>query len=67
MALRLLLAAFGLLELLAPRKFVDAMMDLAVTADSDVELRSWVYTVARIEGLLILLWALSSRGDGATE
>lgn len=54
---RLALAAFGLAEMLLPRPFVDFWMRLAVTDDSDVELRPWVYTTARIEGLVILLWA----------
>lgn len=62
MALQLPLALLGLAELVAPRKVVDFWMDLAVTDDSEVELRSWVYTAARIEGILVLLWVFSRRG-----
>jgi hypothetical protein len=62
MVLRPLLLVLGLLELLVPKRFVDFWMDLAVTPDSDVELRPWVYTVARLEGLLIVLWSLGRRG-----
>ncbi|RXK50263.1 hypothetical protein [Halorientalis pallida] len=62
MALQLPLALLGLTELLAPRKVVDFWMDLAVTDDSEIELRPWVYTAARIEGILILLWVVSRRG-----
>ncbi|MDS0260866.1 hypothetical protein NDI56_15785 [Haloarcula sp. S1CR25-12] len=63
MAIRLLLLALGLAELLAPEKVVDFWMNLATT-ESDVELRSWVYTVARLEGLVIVLWVLAAgRGD----
>jgi hypothetical protein len=65
MAIRLLLLAIGLVELLAPEKVVDFWMNLATT-ESDVELRPWVYTVARIEGLVIVLWLLASgRSDEA--
>ena len=67
MAIRLLLLALGLAELLAPKKVVDFWMNLATT-ESDVELRSWVYTVARLEGLIIVLWVLAAgRGDEAAE
>jgi hypothetical protein len=63
MALRILLLAVALAELLVPRRFVDFWMRLATTPDSDVELRDWVYTVARLEGAIILLWVLT-RGRG---
>jgi len=68
MAIRVLLLALGLAELLAPEKVVDFWMELATT-ESDVELRSWVYTVARLEGLIIVLWVLAAgRGrDSADE
>jgi len=67
MALRLLLLAVGLGEVLAPRKVVDFWMNLATT-ESDVELRSWVYTAARLEGLAIVLWVLTAgRGGNDTE
>jgi hypothetical protein len=58
---RTLLALVGLVELLRPRQTVDFWMGLAVENPEAVELRPWVYTVARVEGLLILLWALRSR------
>jgi hypothetical protein len=66
MVLRVLAFVFGLAELLAPRHLVDFWMNLASVED-DVELRSWVYTAARIEGVLLLLWALRagrSNADG---
>ena len=67
MVFRTLLLAVGLIELLVPRQMVDFWMKLAA-ADGDVELKPWVYTVARIEGALIVLWALRrSRGSGETE
>lgn len=61
MILRLALAALGLVEFLRPRQLVDFWMNLAAKGDEDVELRSWVYTAARIEGLVILLWVLGRR------
>jgi len=59
MRIRPLVVAVATLELLFPRRVVDFWMDLAVTPDSDVELRPWVYTAARLEGLVILAWALA--------
>lgn len=59
MLLRLALAAVGVVELVWPRRTVDFWMDLAAQ-DDDVELRSWVYTAARVEGVLILVWVLST-------
>jgi hypothetical protein len=66
MALRTLLAVLGLLEVAFPKPLVDFWMNLAAE-DDDVELRPWVYTAARIEGVAILLYVLLSgrRGDDA--
>ncbi|WP_049982608.1 hypothetical protein [Halorubrum sp. BV1] len=68
MILRVLLAVFGVVEFLFPRRLADASMSLATTDDSEYELRSWVYTVARVEGLCIAALALwygrrASSGD----
>lgn len=57
MKARLLLGAFGVLELLFPRTVVDTSMRLATTEDSEFALRPWVYRVARLEGFVIALWA----------
>lgn len=62
MLLRFALGALGIAELLWPRRTVDFWMGLAAAGDQDVELRPWVYTVARIEGILILLWVLWTAG-----
>ena len=68
MIVRALLAAFGLIELLFPNRLVDAVMDLATTEESEVEFRPWVYTVARLEGVAIVVLALwcgrYSSGEG---
>lgn len=62
--IRLALAALGAAELLWPRRIVDFWMDLAAAGGEAVELRPWVYTAARLEGVLLLLWVLvRSRGD----
>ncbi|MGQ4555249.1 hypothetical protein [Halobellus sp. GM3] len=66
MVLRAAALAFGLVELIAPRPFVNFWMDLAA-ADDDVELRSWVYTAARLEGVVLVLWALKSRRTDPSE
>ena len=62
MTLRLALGALGLVELLWPRRTVDFWMDLAAEGVEDVELRPWVYTAARVEGILVLLWVLGTAG-----
>jgi len=56
MLLRLAMFALGAAYALAPRRFVDFWMDLAT--DDPVELRPWVYAVARLEGIVFVLWAL---------
>lgn len=62
MLVRLGLAALGVAELLWPRRTVDFWMGLAAPGGQDVELRPWVYTAARVEGVLLLLWALGAFG-----
>jgi hypothetical protein len=56
---------FGLAELLFPRQFVDFWMSYAVEEDGEVRLRPWVYTAARVEGAVIVLWALARRRRGS--
>lgn len=63
MLLRTALAALGVAELLRPRTVVDFWMRLAVEEGAETELRPWVYAVARVEGLLILLWVLRRSRD----
>ena len=62
MALSLLLGVLGLLEVLVPKRVVDWWFGLAV--DGDAEPRPWVYTAARVEGVLLLLWLASRRRRG---
>lgn len=61
MLVRLALGLLGLVELLWPRRTVDFWMDLATANDEVVALRPWVYTAARVEGVLILAWVLAAR------
>ncbi|AUG48510.1 hypothetical protein BVU17_13615 [Haloarcula taiwanensis] len=64
MVLRLTLLALGVLELLRPRKVVDFWMGLATTEADDIDLRPWVYSAARVEGALLVLWVLRQRRSG---
>jgi len=57
MRLRLVLAVFGIVEVLFPRKVVDYMMDVSTTAETTYELKPWVYGLARLEGLVFVLVA----------
>lgn len=56
MPLRFVALAVGIAQLLRPRAVVEFWMALAT--DDDVSLRPWVYAAARIEGLVLVLWAL---------
>ena len=58
MVLRSVAFVLGLVELFAPRRLVDWWLSLAVESDEAVSAREWVYTAARIEGLLLVVWAL---------
>lgn len=60
MVLRLALGLLGIAEVVWPRRTVDFWMNLAAKGDEAVELESWVYTVARLEGILILLWVFAA-------
>ncbi|EMA33433.1 hypothetical protein [Haloarcula japonica] len=64
MVLRLALLALGVLELLRPRKVVDFWMGLATTDGDEINLRPWVYSAARVEGALLVLWVLRRRRSG---
>jgi len=63
MALGLLLLAVGLAELLAPEKVLDRCIRRRRIRPKR---RSWVYTVARLEGLVIVLWVLTA-GRGSEQ
>jgi hypothetical protein len=66
MVIRIILAGFGVLELLFPREVIDFMMDVTTTTEPTYEFKSWVYTLARVEGvafLLIAFWWGKNRSD----
>ena len=58
MALRIVLAVFGVIELLFPRQVIDYMMAVTTTGEPTYEFEPWVYKLARLEGLLLVLVAL---------
>lgn len=58
MIARALIAVFGIIEFLFPERVADTAMEFAATEESEYELRSWVYAVARVEGLAIVALAL---------
>ncbi|KAB1187620.1 MULTISPECIES: hypothetical protein [Haloferax] len=68
-----LIAAFGLVELLFPDRFLDVVTRMAYEGDGDMTPKSWVRTVVRIEGAVLVLLALfivgrrSSGGDEADD
>ena len=64
MAFRLALLALGVLELLRPQKVVDFWMGLATTNGDEIDLRPWVYSAARVEGALLVLWVLRRSRSG---
>ncbi len=58
--LRLLVAAFGLLEALFPRQVIDIGTRLSYEHPDEFEPKPWVITAARIEGVLIFLAVVSN-------
>jgi hypothetical protein len=52
MVIRIILAAFGVLELLFPRQITDYVMDVTTVGETTHEFKPWVYQIARLEGLL---------------
>ncbi|GAB6860135.1 hypothetical protein ACFR97_11695 [Haloplanus litoreus] len=63
MLLRIAVLVLGLAEVLRPRRLVDFWMNLAT--DGDGSPRRWVYAAARVEGLLLVLWALRRRDSSS--
>ncbi|ALG82014.1 hypothetical protein HLASA_1119 [Halanaeroarchaeum sulfurireducens] len=67
MILRIVLAVFGLIELLFPRQVIDYMMDITTTEEATFEFKPWVYKLARLEGfafVLIAFWWSKNRTEG---
>ena len=68
MILRIVLAVFGVIELFFPRKVIDYMMDVTTTGKPTYEFKSWVYKLARLEGLafvLVAFWWGKNRDEGS--
>lgn len=65
MVIRTALAALGVLELLFPRQLTDYVMDVTTVGETTYEYKPWVYTIARLEGLVFILLAmrLGRKGD----
>ena len=65
MLLRAAALALGIAELLAPRRITDFWVGLATRGEA--EAKSWVYTAARVEGALLVLWALKGLTSGSSD
>ena len=66
MLIRIALVVFGVLELFFPRQLIDYMMDVTTTGETTYEFKPWVYKVARLEGLALVLIAVrlgKNRGE----
>jgi hypothetical protein len=61
MLLRIAALMLGLVETLRPRRITDFWLNLATEGDATP--RRWVYTAVRIEGLLLVLWAVRRHRD----
>lgn len=55
------MSLLGVVELLFPRRLVDFWMRLLVEDGEDVTVRPWAYSLVRLEGIVILLWAARRR------
>lgn len=58
MILRTVAALFGIVEMLLPKKVVEKTMDLITVGEPEYEFKSWVYALTRLEGFVILIFAL---------
>ena len=58
MLLRTIVALVGFIELVAPRRFAQFWVRLTCKDPEDVELRRWVVTSIRLEGVALLGWAI---------
>lgn len=56
--LRLVVAAFGVIEALFPRQLIDIATRVSYEGAEDFEPEPWVVVAARIEGILFVLLAL---------
>lgn len=63
MLLRSIVAIVALIELVAPRKFINFWLALVSKNPDEVELRPWVIRTVRLEGLLLLGWVAWSSRD----
>ena len=67
MKLRTALAVIGLIELIAPRRFLNLWIRLCFTNPDEVEVRSWVPTAVRLEGLALVAWVAWTRREQLEE
>lgn len=59
MILRTIVGVIGVLEVVAPRRVVSSLLGLCCRDADEIEVRSWVVTAVRLEGLLLVglvLW-----------
>lgn len=67
MILRTVAALFGIVEMLLPKKVIEKTMDFITVGEPEYEFKSWVYTLTRLEGVVILvcalLWSNESRDE----
>lgn len=64
--LRQLLVGFGIVELLFPERLIDYSEELALENPDKCELKSWVTTLARFEGVVFLWLVVRDRASLAT-
>lgn len=64
---RIALVAIALLEVLMPKRVAQFTLGLFVENPEDIELRSWVTTGVRLEGLLLLGFVLWKSRDTVSE
>lgn len=63
MAWKAVAAIVGLIELLAPKQVANFWLATCCKNSEEIELRSWIGTAVRIEGLMLLGWALWDSRD----
>jgi hypothetical protein len=58
MSIRAILVLVGVIEVIMPERVANYAMKLSTKGNPEYEFKSWVYMLARLEGLVIVVLAL---------
>lgn len=64
MLVRLIALVIGIVELAWPRRLVDRGLTLVLEDGDGATVRPWVYKLVRLEGAILVAWAVRRRRSG---